>query len=273
MKNILVIGCGYIGSFVASLLSNSYHVTVTTTREANKKELEKKFTKVCVLNTSDTVKLQHLLDETDAVIVTVAAKDRSSYKPTYLDTANNLKAAIESRSKPLQIVYTSATSVYGDQNGAETTEDTALNPSSDNAKILVDTENTYLSIQSDLINVCIFRLSEIYGPDREIKKRVLYYENKSAPGDGSQCANMIHAKDIANAICFAVEKDLSSIYNLSDDERITRKELYDKAAEKYQLKQVQFDPSIKSSFLGNKKIVSEKIKKTGFNLEYPHRQW
>ena len=232
-----------------------------------------KFPSVCILDTSDTKKLQQLVDAADVVIVTLAAKGKDTYKATYLDTATNIKKAIKSRDTPLQIIYTSATSVYGDQKGGDTTEEAPLLASSINGHILVETEKTFLSMQSDLINVCIFRLSEIYGPGREIKRRVLYYQDKCAPGDGSQFANMIHAKDIANAICFAVEKELFSIYNLSDDEHLTRKQLYEMIEQEYQLNRVQFDPSIGSTFLGNKKVISEKIKKAGFILEYPYRQW
>lgn len=269
---VLILGCGYIGQMVGSLLSTHHDVSVTTTSIEKATFLKKDFSNVFIVHSKELDKLEEILDEMDALVVCLAAKNKDSYEATYLDTAKNINLACRVRKKPLQIIYTSATSVYGDHGGKTVHEESPFHASSDAAYILSRAEDTYLSIQNKHVTVCIFRLSEIYGPNREISKRVRYYENKKAPGDGSQYANMIHASDIARAIEFALNKKLCGIYNLTDDEEISRKELYDKVAKKHGLKNVEFDKELHSTHLGNKLVSNKKIKKAGFKLKVPHRK-
>lgn len=151
---------------------------------------------------------------------------------------------------PLPLIALSSTACYGDADSAFVKEDDAL-PTEYEQEVLSNPQ------------ACLFRLSEIYGPGREISHR--FSTKTHFPGSGNNPTNMIHLDDIVGAILFAMEHHLRGIYNLTDDDHMTRNELYSH----YQ--KVTFDPSIKPRFGGNRKVSNEKIKKMGYQFKQPHR--
>jgi nucleoside-diphosphate-sugar epimerase len=267
----LIIGCGYIGEALALTLSDCSNLTVTCKSDQSYSRLKKTFSDVHVLDYNDVCLLKNLLENKHTVILTVAAKGSSDYRSTYLEAALSLKWALEFNQSVKQLIYTSTTSVYGECYGRVVDETSTLNAESEASKILIETENILLSLQTSERRVCIFRLSEIYGPNREISQRVRHLQSKKAPGDGLSQANMIHQADIVSAIIFACKNHLCGVYNLSDDERISRKSLYEKISEKFKLPQVIFDPTLRSHHMGSKIVSNEKIKKAGFIFTYPQR--
>jgi nucleoside-diphosphate-sugar epimerase len=142
---------------------------------------------------------------------------------------------------------------------------------SEPAKILIEAEKHYLSLQELGWNVCLLRLSEIYGPGRELSNRVKNLEGHVLPGTGDHYTNMIHKTDVASAIDYAHRHHLEGIYNLSDDENPTRKALYDAVSHKFRLPKVKWDPEHMALHTGNKRVSNHKIKAEGFALRHPIR--
>lgn len=272
MQKVLIIGFGYVGSFLASHLS-SCKISVTTTSFEKKELLEKTFSSVYLYPSSNPHFLETILEEIDCLVILVAAKNKDLYEKTYLDTAKAIRSALVNRKKKLSLIYTSSTSVYGDHEGRKVTEESPLYPANEQANILRETENVYLEMQSSIINVCIFRLGEIYGPGREISKRVVALQRKAAPGNGKQISNMIHVEDIAHAIKFAMQNELQGIFNLCDEDTYSRKEMYDLVCNFLGLEKIAFNQDSPSIHKGDKKVISQKIKKKGFIFLYPHRMW
>jgi nucleoside-diphosphate-sugar epimerase len=118
---------------------------------------------------------------------------------------------------------------------------------------------------------CILRCAEIYGPGRELSKRVKQFGGHTLPGSGSNYTNMIHKADCAAALDYALRHHLEGIYNLSDDEHPTRKELYDTVAHRFKFPHVLWDPTHPSLHTGNKRVSNHKIKAEGFAFLHPHR--
>lgn len=272
MFNILIIGAGFVGSHLAKVLDKKYNVSVTTRTLEKKQELEKESLNVKLLDTNDFNQLSQLISSYDIIVVTLAPKCINDYKKTYLTTAQNIVKCFENSQKKVKhLIYTSSSSVYGDQKGALTTEDSPLNNTTSSGKILIETENTFLSLKKMQTKVCIFRLSEIYGPKRDLSLRVKHYSEFSAPGDGLNPTNMIHVDDISLAILFAIEHSLDGIYNLTDDEHISRKQMYDLISRRFLLPIVFFDSTKSSIHSGSKVLSNQKIKDLGFIFKYPHR--
>lgn len=266
---VLIIGCGYLGSEVALLLEDKQPLVVTTRSEKKLEELKKRYPLAICLDVDDLESLKNLVNNHEIIILTLAAKDISLYAETYLKAALNLKQAVETTTSVRQIIYTSSSSVYGDHQGKIVTEETPLLGKTDQAKILIETENVLLSLQSITRNICIFRVSEIYGPSREFIKRVEALQGKKAPGDGSQITNIIHVKDTALAISFAITNCLKGVYNLCNDVHLPRKELYDRVSKEHELPLVTWDPNLTSVHSGRRVLSNEKIKKEGFYFIHP----
>lgn len=268
---VLIIGCGYVGEKVAYQLLDDPSLTVTTRSKERLQFLQAQFSKACLLNTSDLATFKTLLEGHDCVILTMAPKDSNNYESCYLQTMLHLKQAIKDNTTLKQIIYTSTSSVYGECEGKITTEDTPLKTITPQGKTLIETEKTLLSLQTQARKVCIFRVSEIYGPNRSIKERVERLLTKKAPGDGSQLTNMIHVDDLVSAILFAKYHQLDGIYNVCDDEHMPRKVMYDEVSLLHHMEFVKWDPSLESMHRGNKCLSNEKLKKTGFTLKFPKR--
>ncbi|MBP9841004.1 MAG: hypothetical protein KBC64_01095 [Simkaniaceae bacterium] len=150
----------------------------------------------------------------------------------------------------LPLIALSSTACYGDAGGGFVKEEDAV-PTEYEKSVLLNPRG------------CLFRLSEIYGPGREISHR--FKEKTHFPGSPDNPTNMIHLDDIVGAILFAMEHHLTGIYNLTDDDHQTRGELYS------QYGNITFDPSIKPRFGGNRKVSNAKIKEAGYLFKHPHR--
>lgn len=270
--NIAIIGCGYIGLEVAAAWTKKGdHVTATTRTPERLPELSKAAQKSVILKGNDEDEFIPLIAHNETILVTTAADDAEHYESAYLHTAQILRRLALEMDLPRDLIYTSSTSVYGDHHGLWVDESSELLGKGEQARILIEAEKTYASLEELGWNVCILRLSEIYGPDREISKRVRSLATHPIPGSGDQYTNMIHKLDCAGAINYALRHHLTGIYNLADDDHPTRKELYDEISKKFHVPEVTWDPSLTSLHSGNKRISNHKIKKAGYRFVHPHR--
>jgi nucleoside-diphosphate-sugar epimerase len=270
---ILILGCGYVGLRTARRLQHLGPLHVTT-RSQDKLLLVQKEFPASLLSTSDLPALSRLLVKAKILVVTIGASHASEYQSAYLDTALHIKEAICQNSSLTHVLYTSSTSVYGDAQGKIVTEESSTLATSEQGKILIKTEQVFLSLNNTSTKVVIFRLPEIYGPSRSLKERVQKLQGKKAPGDGSQFASLIHVDDIVGAIAFALEHNLQGIYNLCSDDHLSRKALYQMLCSHYDLPDIQWDPTLLSIHRsGSKQVSNQKIKSAGFRLEHPTYQF
>ncbi|HAB98292.1 MAG TPA: NAD(P)-dependent oxidoreductase [Parachlamydiales bacterium] len=270
--NIAIIGCGYVGMEAAALWSQlGHHVTATTRHPERLADLSKVAQKTLILKGDDEEGLASLIAANDVLVVTIAADSADQYENAYLHTSQQIRALALEMDLPRRLIYTSSTSVYGDHRGLWVDETASLINPSEQAKILIQSEKTYLSLSECHWHVCILRLAEIYGPGREISKRIKHMEGHKLPGCGDQYTNMVRKEDVAAAMDHILRYRLEGIYNVVDDEHPTRKELYDQAAQYHHLPSLDWDPALTSIHGGNKRVSNHKIKSEGFVFSFPHR--
>ncbi len=270
--NTLVLGCGYLGTEVASLWKKQGHsVTATTRNPEHLDTLSRAAQKTLILKGNDEDELVPLIANNELILVSIAADSPEQYESAYLNTAKLFRHLALDMEMPRHLIYTSSTSVYGDYHGQWVDETSELKGSSDQAKILIETEKCYLSLQELGWTLCLLRLAEIYGPGRELSQRVKTLHGHTLPGAGDHYTNMIHKHDCAAAIDYAFCHHLEGIYNLADDSHPTRKELYDAVSHKFHLSPVKWDPNHPSLHTGNKRISNHKIKSEGFAFRHPLR--
>jgi nucleoside-diphosphate-sugar epimerase len=277
--NVAIIGCGYVGTAVAKCWQQkmTLAITVTTTTTERVQELQNIAQKVVVLEGRDRNGLESVLHGQDCVLLSVAPNRGSSYKDTYLQTAQTVIEAIK-KSPIKQLIYTSTCSVYGDKNGILVDEETLTEPENENQKILNQTEEVLLTELKDKLRVCILRLGGIYGANRELVKIYSRVAGKTRPGDGSEPANWIHLDDIVGAIEFARHYHLEGVYNLVDDANLSSREIIDRVCETHSLPKVIWDASQSSDKQSlmpkayrnyNAQISNQKIKDAGYKLIHP----
>lgn len=263
---MLIIGCGYVGSSIAKFWRSKGHFVTVTTRSQERFDSLKQIADAVSLVKTESFEnsLKELLKQNDVVVLSVAPSIHEDYEQTYLHTAQSLMDKIKS-SVVKQIIYTSSTSVYGEQGGNWVDENTPLCPSNPNTEILCETEKILMNPLGEL-KTCIFRLGEIYGPGREIENRLKRLQGQLLPGTGGNYTNLIHLTDIVHALDFALTHELKGIYNLCQDLHIPRKELYEHLCLHHQLPSFQWNPNIKSIHGGNKRVSNVKIKNEGFHF-------
>ncbi len=269
--NILILGAGYVGTKLADqLLKKSFHVTLTTRSSENTQKLKNQYKDVLQLDCSDQKSVEKSLQYQDVLVICVAPSHGCSYEDTYLATTSAIKKSIQNTSKLKQIIYISSTSVYGDQQGNITNEAAPLLCTSDNGKILIQAEKQILSLQ-EKCDTCIFRSSGIYGPGREPSNYLRAKLPDPLSGDKNSPTNMIHIDDLVSAIAFAIDGKLSGIFNICDNDPITRADFYEKLAQIHHLQVPSFDPNLPQFHGGSRIISSKKIQSKGFKLKYPNR--
>ncbi|HSW73503.1 MAG TPA: SDR family oxidoreductase [Chlamydiales bacterium] len=273
MKQIAIIGCGYVGTELAKQLGKKgFFVTCTTRNKKKLSSLNKVAQHSAICRGSDEKEVAQIIKDQDVIVVTVSADSMDAYKDTYLRTAQTLRHFALEKKKPKTLIYTSSTAVYGDQNGYWVDENSPLSSDSDPIKVLIETEDTFLSLAKLGWKVCVLRLGEIYGPKRDLVRKVKDLQDHVVPGKGDTYTNMVHLQDIVGAADYAITHSLEGVYNLADDDHPIRKDLFEKVAEAHRLKKPVWDPHLTMKLTrGNKRVSNHKIKSAGYVLKYPHR--
>jgi nucleoside-diphosphate-sugar epimerase len=267
---IAIFGCGYLGTELAILLAKKgCEITVITSSPKKVRLLSRLVQKTCIYNGTDNGMIAQILAENDVIVLTFSANRHGDIEQSFLKTAQFIKQNSLEMKVSKTLIYTSNCSVYGNHNGLWVKESSLLKAATLEGKILIETENTYLSLIEQGWQICIFRLAEIYGSGREISKKIKELQGKVLPGTGKNFTNMVHEEDVIHAIDYALIRELKGIYNLCDDDHPTQKEFYDMIAKKFHLQPIDWDVSL-NPLNGNKRISNSKIKKEGFKFSYPH---
>ncbi len=274
--NIAIIGCGYVGSAVARnwQQEKNYTITVTTTSEQRVADLENIANEVVVINGDDELALRSLLQNQDAVVVSVAPKgdrqvDANVYEQTYLRTAQTLVAALQHAPSVKQVIYTGSYSVYGDSKSVWLDEESPVAPANSNGQVLCDTEQVLLQAANQNLKVCILRLGGIYGEGRELVKIFSRWAGTNRPGKGEYFTHWIHLEDIVSAIDFALLNQLQGIYNLVNDVPMMARDLVELVCEHHNLPKVIWDESADEVKPYNSRVSNHKIKTAGYKFIHP----
>ena len=271
MKNVAIIGCGYVGSEVSRYWqARGFMVTVTTTQSDRISELEKISDRVLVIKGDDPEGLKTVLQGQETILLSIGAKMREEtiYRNTYLKTAQNLADLLSEIPEVRQIIYTGVYSIYGDRDGDRVDESFPVSPTSIQGQILWETENILLSAATEARKICILRLGGIYGRDREIAKIFKRMAGQTLAGKGENISNWIHLEDIVSAIDFSCEKHLGGIYNLVCDEQIPRRQLLDRVCRFHNLPGISWDEK-ELPYRHNVRVSTQKIKDAGFQFLHP----
>lgn len=268
---LAIIGCGYVGSAVARLWHQAGHeVTVTTTTPAKQQQLQAIASKVAVVTGNDLTGLKQIVAERDVVLLSVGSKQRTpeTYRQAYLETAQNVVAAIRATPGVKQLIYTSSYGILKNNSGATIDETVTVEPKDEFSAILHQTEQELLSVPESEFRTCILRLAGIYGPQRELIKIFRRVAGSTRPGSGREYTNWIHLEDIVRAIDFVRAKQLQGIYHLNSDEVLTLKEFFERLFSVHNLPPVTWDSS-QSTRTSNIKLSNQKIEDAGFKLAHP----
>ena len=268
---IAIIGAAYTGLATAKYFKSLGHkISVTTTKESRREELEEVADKVTVMFGSDQDKMKELLVDQEILILTVAGgmvekdgktiMDPDLYRDAYVGTAESVANAIGSDSSLRQIIFTSSLNAYGDGGGAdEITEEIEANPLNPFQEVYVTTEGLLRGLENDQLGVCIFRTGTIHGPGREWKNQLAQMSGQKIPFDGSSDAMIVHRDDVVRAIEMAINKNLNGLYNLFNEVKTSKAEFFAQVCDEQGLDHVEW----LNLSPGPKNVSNQKIKDAG----------
>lgn len=166
-----------------------------------------------------------------------------------------------------KVIYPNTNSSYG-SNPEICTETTPINPLS----LYATTKQASESALSGYRHAVCFRLATVFGwsyrPRLDLLVNNLIYLAKTQPHimlfDGKFRRNYIHIKDICDAFIYALDANLSGIYNLGNDSiNSTKSDLVHKICKHYGTK-VFIERSKTDPDKRNYEVSSQKLKDAGF---------
>ncbi|KMV73294.1 SDR family oxidoreductase [Rosenbergiella epipactidis] len=225
MKKIAIIGLGWLGMPLALALSQrGYDVQGSKTSEDGIVAARRCGISAVKLVTTpdiecDFEELEQLMS-VDTLIITLPASRSGDGGEHYVNAVQNLvDSAIANGVK--RVIFTSSTSVYGDQQG-EMVEASPLLPVTPAGKRLVTLEQWLHQLPG--IEVDILRLSGLVGPDRHPGR---FLAGKKQLTHGNQPVNLVHLDDVIEAIALLLASPRSgTTFNLSAHQHPRRDEFY-----------------------------------------------
>ena len=268
---ITIIGAAYTGLATAKYFKSLGHsISVTTTKESRREELEQVADKVTVMFGSDREKMKELLVDQEILVLTVAGgmvekdgktiMDPDLYRDAYVGTAESVVNAIGPDSSLKQIIFTSSLNAYGDGGGAdEISEEIEANPLNPFQEVYVTTEGLLRDLENDKLGICIFRTGTIHGPGREWKNQLAQMSGQKIPFDGNSDAMIVHRDDVVRAIEMAINKNLHGLYNLFNEVKISKEAFFAQVCDEQGLAHVEW----LNLSPGPKNVSNQKIKDAG----------
>lgn len=267
MQNyILFFGYGYTASNLAKSLNPNKWRICGTSRSKTKD-------KYCDIIDYKKFAIEKALKTSTHILISIPPNDQGDI------VFQDFKNLIKEHTHIKWIGYLSSTAVYGNHNGAWVNENTITNPSTKRGINRRLAESQWLQFgKENNVSVNIFRLSGIYGPNRNAILQVKNGNALSVYKEG-QVFSRIHISDIAQIIESAMEKTLKNeIFNLADDYPCSSIEVNSYATNLLGLpeleitnyKEVNLSEMAKEFYSDNKRISNQKIKDIlNIKLKFP----
>ena len=194
--DLTIVGCGYVGLALAERLQPrrpQLKLTLTTTSSERLEQLSPMADRVELCDATDPVQLRNALRQSSSAVFCLGPKgdrqvDANGYRHTFVDSFRCLRSLLPQLPDLRQIVYTGSCSVYGDAEGDWVDEQTPPAPGRGHGDVLLESEQLLSGISGR--RVCILRLGALYGPGRDLDRRLRGLAGLERPGSGATYSNL-----------------------------------------------------------------------------------
>ena len=270
MANVLIAGCGYVGTALGVRLAAARHRVwgLRRTCPGLPSSIEPFTADLSVPET-----LRELPRDLEVVFYTAGAASfsDSAYKSAYVDGLTHLLEALrEQGQRPSRIFFTSSTGVYAQDAGEWLDERSPAMPSKFSGLRLVEAESALLGAGYP---ATIVRLGGIYGPGRT--RLIEQVRNGTARlTEGRTCyLNLIHRDDCAGVLAHLMGMPHpDSMYIAVDNEPVERNALLGWIAEQLGLPKpptASSEEATEPQRGGNRRFRNARLLATGYQFAYP----
>ncbi len=264
---ISILGAGWLGFPLGKVLLKAGHtVKASTTSVEKKASIEAAGMQAYQLTVDSEGQLEGFGDffTADVLILTLPPKGRRDPQvgeryPRQIQAIVNAARTGGCR----RIIFTSSTSVYGEQEGP-VDESSPLLPSTSSGRALRLVEDELRSIAD--LQVTILRLAGLAGPDRHPGR---WFAGKTDLTNGHQRVNMVHLNDVIGIVRAILDQGAwDYTFNVCADEHPTKADFYRQATLDYGGTPPQFSksPSVKTGKLVRNSKVKEVLH---YQFAYP----
>jgi nucleoside-diphosphate-sugar epimerase len=227
--NAIIVGCGYTGQRLAHALRATHTVSAIVRSESSRDKLRAQNVSAAQIDldtvSADTWPLKaNQFDNT--WLFYLAPPPADGVSDSRLDRFLRRITGC-----PAVFVYMSTTGVYGNTNGAEVDESTAVNPQTDRAQRRMSAEHmTRVWCNENQVRRVVLRVPGIYGPNRVPLVRLQRREPFIRLSEAG-VTNRIHVDDLVTA-CLAVASNDSArgVFNVTDGNSMSSTEFMRRVA-------------------------------------------
>lgn len=269
MANILIVGCGDIGTKLAQALVAKGHA-VTGLKRHPPPQSESGIAYYAA-DITVAAELDALPTDFELVFFILAPdqRDAASYNAVYVDGLNNLLAHFAKTELQPAWFLVSSTSVYAQSLGEWVDEESLAEPLSVTSQAICVAEQRLLAVGSQH---CVVRFSGIYGSGRAYLLNMAR-QTPAIQKEPPYFTNRIHAQDCVNVLTFLAEQRLAgtrlaACYLASDDDPASQWEVMTWLAEQLHCPA----PTVKTLASGadqNKRCNNQRLKALGYTFQYP----
>jgi nucleoside-diphosphate-sugar epimerase len=268
VAKVLLVGCGDLGSTIATNLKHEHEVTgLRRSIHAASSGIQIMCADVTQPNTLSA--LQNLNPNIIVYCISADGPSDAQYQAAYVTGLKNVLATQANNHTLTHVFFVSSTRVYGQVTDDLLDENIPAIPADFGGERLLEAENALKHLPCEAISM---RLSGIYGTGR------LYLANMAKDvskwPQENHWSNRIHRDDAAGFIAFMVEKaaknqQLEDCYIVTDDMPTQQYEVLTWLA-----KQQNVDVSNVKMLApkGGKRLSNKRLRDTGFELQYPNYQ-
>ena len=253
IKNITIIGCGWLGCILGrGLLEKGFNVSGSArSKDGLNRIIEAGISGFLLDLDSDFQLPEHILNTSDLVVLALPPQKRS----VVAYYGNLLCGVVQKFPEKTRVILTSSTGIYPKINESFT-EYYSFKMSEQNTSLFQAEKKLQQLLRERLT---ILRLGGLIGPGRH---PINSLAGRSIPNDGTGPINLIHSSDVLLAILLIVNEHIfGKCYNLVFPLVTSKNEYYNRIAMRKGLKPVLF---------GSEKALERKIdgklitKQTGF---------
>ncbi|MBX7255164.1 MAG: SDR family oxidoreductase [Candidatus Hydrogenedentes bacterium] len=268
--NILIAGCGYVGSELARLLLSDGHSVWGMRRVPQGLPPD---VMPIAADLSKPASLAGLPPGLDAVVYAAAAGgfDEARYVAAYVEGPANLLTALRSQGQhPRRFLFASSTGVYAQLSGEWVDEDSPAEPSHFSGVVLLRGEQTVLK---GPFPSTVVRFAGIYGPGRT--RMIESVRNGTATVSSTPTfVNHIHRDDCAGALRHLLMlQEPAPLYIGVDNEPVERGDMFRWLARRLGVPEPggSGEPDSESvrAMRSNKRCSNARLRATGYEFRYP----
>ena len=267
MANVLIVGCGYLGSRLGESLSKQGHDVYGIRRN-----IQKIPASISPIGCDIFSENPNLPDNIHYVyyILSATSFNDDAYYQAYVLGVQNMLNSLQGQSQIKRVFFVSSSSVFAQTTGEWVNETSQVNDSSFSSKSLLEGES--LINESDYPS-SIIRFGGIYGVGRT-HLIDLVLDGKAHCLEDS-FSNRINADDCVGILEHFLKIDnsvsLESLYIGVDSQPTLTCEVYEWLAEQLSVSKIEHvDPSEHSrTKRSNKRLSNQKLLKTGYQFKYP----